>query len=94
MARVFYRTSVLDVDVTLRCHRSRARLPPRALTPFPIMMNSGKPTMVELYRIIKERFDRSDKQFDELTEKMRATNQRLAGLQHEDRQPRLAKEAD
>ena len=30
----------------------------------------------------------------ELTEEMRATNQRLAGLEHEARQPRLAMEAD
>ena len=43
--------------------------------------------------MMKER-DGSDKQFDDLTEKMRDTNQCLAGLQHEARQPRLAAEAD
>ena len=44
--------------------------------------------------MIEERFDRSDKQIDELTEKLRAINQRLAGLEHEARKPRLATEAD
>ena len=44
--------------------------------------------------MIKERFDRSDKQFDEVTEKMRATNPRFAELEHEARQPRLAMEGD
>ena len=35
-------TSILDVEVTvtLRCHGSRVRLSPRAMVPFPIMMNS------------------------------------------------------
>ena len=41
--------------------------------------------------MIKERFDISDSQFDDLTEK---TSQRLAGLGHEARQPRLATEPD
>ena len=40
--------------------------------------------------MIKTRFDRSDKRFDDLTEKMRVTNQRLAGLEQEARQSRLA----
>ena len=44
--------------------------------------------------MIKERFDRLDEQFDEFTENMEATNQRLAGLEHEAGQPRLAAEAD
>ena len=49
---------------------------------------------MDLYRIIKEQFDRSDKQLDELTEKIRVTNQRLAGMEHEAWQSRLATEAD
>ena len=53
-----------------------------------------EPTLVDLYRMIKERFSRSDKYFDGPMEKMRVTNQRLAGLQHEARQPRLPTEAD
>ena len=44
--------------------------------------------------MIIERFDRSDKQFDELTEKTRETNQRFEGLEHEGRQQRLVKGAD
>ena len=57
----------------------------------------GEPTMAELYRMLKERSDRMDKNFDRMTShfgrqekkldeligKMRATNQRLAGLQRQ-----------
>ena len=50
--------------------------------------------MADLYQVITERFDRSDKEFDGLTEKMRDKNQRFAGLQYEARQTRLATEAD
>ena len=55
---------------------------------------SDQPTRANLYRMIKEQFNKSDKQVDELTEKIRATNQRLAGLEHEAWQPCLATEAD
>ena len=44
--------------------------------------------------LMKSQFDKSGKQLYELTEKMRATNQRFAGLKHKSRQPRLAMEAD
>ena len=61
--------------------------------------------MEDLYRIFDENFDkqvhmmrshfdRQDKMLDELTRMMRATNQRLADLQHLGQQPRLATEAD
>ena len=64
--------------------------------------------MADLYRMLKKNFDRMDKNLDriwshfdqqnktsvELTDEMRATNERLAGLEHEARQPRLATEAD
>ena len=64
--------------------------------PFPHHVEFGcdEPTMADLYRTIIKGFDRSDKQFDEFTEKMRATNQRLTGLQHGAQQPRFATEAD
>ena len=52
------------------------------------------PMMLELYRMIKERFGRSKKQFDDLTEKMIDTNHRLAGLQYGAGEPHLATEAD
>ena len=55
---------------------------------------STQPTMADLYQVTIERFDRSDKEFDGLTEKMRDETQRFAGLQHEARQTRLATEAD
>ena len=44
--------------------------------------------------MFKERFDITNKQLDELTGKMRATNLRLAGLQHRTQQPRLVTETD
>ena len=50
--------------------------------------------MAELYRILQERFGRSDKQLDGLIGKTRETKQRLADLQYEARQPRLNAEAD
>ena len=47
--------------------------------------------MADLYRLLEERFDRSDKQLDQLLGKRRATNQRLADRIQ---QPRLTTEAD
>ena len=49
--------------------------------------------MADLYRTIKEGFDRLDNQFGELTEKMRVPNPRFSG-EHEARQPSLTTEAD
>ena len=51
----------------------------------------GGTTLEDLRRIIS---DALDKTFDKPTENMRRTNQRLAGLEQEARQPRLATEAD
>ena len=53
-----------------------------------------QPTLAEFYRMIEEGFDRSDRKLDELIEKTREGNRRLAGLLHGSQQPRLAKEAD
>ena len=60
---------------------------------------SRKPTMMaDFFRMFEERFDRMnknlDKTFDGLMEKTRDRKQRLAGLEHEARQPRLAMGAD
>ena len=86
---------VLDIEVlTLRYQRSRARLSPGALAPFFVMMNSGlanRRWWTYIYRMLEENFDRQlsrmrshfvrqDKTLNELTEKMRTTNQRLADL--------------
>ena len=54
----------------------------------------GEPTMADFYRMIKELFDKPEGKLDELMEEMRAVKQRLAGLEQEARQPRLATEAD
>ena len=57
-------------------------------------VGSDSPTMADLYRMVKERFDKSDRKLDDLIEKTRETNRRLAGLVHRAQQPRLATEAD
>ena len=44
--------------------------------------------------MIKEHFDKSDRKLNELTEEMRATKQRLAGLEQKAQQLRLAMKAD
>ena len=46
-------------------------------------LGSDQPTMVDLYRMLIEQFDRSDKQFDELMETPRERNQPLTSLEHE-----------
>ena len=64
-----------------------------------------QPTLADIYRLAEERFGRQleimeshfnqqDKHLDELTKEMRATDRRLAGLEQDARQPRLATEAD
>ena len=53
-----------------------------------------QPTLADLYRMIEELFDKSDRGLDELADEMRATQQRLAGLEQVVRQPRLTMEAD
>ena len=61
--------------------------------------------MADLYRVIEKRFnrqlnlmkshfDQQDKKLDELAKEMRETRQRLAGLEQDARQVRLAMEAD
>ena len=63
------------------------------------------PTLADIYRLFEDvfnrrlkttesHFDQQDKALDDLTEKMRETRQRLAGLEQQTRQPRLATEAD
>ena len=68
---------------------------------------SDEPTMVGLYRMIKERFDQSDRylhrmknhfdqqdtKLDKLTENLERANQRVASFDQDARQPRLAIEA-
>ena len=62
---------------------------------------SGQPTWGDVYRMMKETFDRWNKKLDEISDKMekyieerRSIDQRLTRLEHGARQPRLATEAD
>ena len=62
---------------------------------------SGQPTWRNVYRMMKEAFDRWDKKLDGISDKMkeyieerRSIDQRLIHLEHGARQPRLAMMAD
>ena len=55
---------------------------------------SGQPTLANVYRVMEELFDRSDRKLDELAEEMRVIDQRVASLEQDARQPRLAMVAD
>ena len=51
-------------------------------------------TMADLYRMTEELFDQSHRKLDELTEEMRGARPRLADLEQDTRQPRLAIEVN
>ena len=98
---------ILGTDVTLICHRRRARLSPRTMAPSPSKKNSGlaKPTLADVYRMVEELFDRldrklenlfdrSDKKLDERAQEMSVMDQRASSLKQDARQPRLAIGAD
>ena len=62
---------------------------------------SGQPTMEDIYRIMKEAFDRWDRKLDKVSDKMEecieeqtSIDQRLTRLEHGVRQPRLVMEAN
>ena len=57
-------------------------------------LGSGQPTLADVYRMIKELFDKSNRKMDELSDEIRRMDQHLAGLEQDARQPRLAMEAD
>ena len=64
-------------------------------------LGSGQPMMEDVYRVMKEAFDRWDKKLDEISDKMEkyieergSIDQRLTRLEHGARQPHLAMEAD
>ena len=54
----------------------------------------GQPTLADVYRMIKELFDKSNRKMDELSDEIRRMDQHSAGLEQDTRQPRLAVEAD
>ena len=51
-------------------------------------------TLADLYRMIEELVDKSDRKLDELADERRATKKRLVGLEQVSRQPRLTMEGD
>ena len=53
-----------------------------------------QPTLADIYRMIGEVFNESDRKLDELMKNLRATDQHIASVEHDARQPRLAMEAD
>ena len=53
---------------------------------------SDEPTLADVYRIIEALLDKSDRKLDELAEGMKVTDQRLANLEQDARQPRFAME--
>ena len=82
--RVFYYTSVLVAEINPNTSRMESKAAPEGKGSFPQHdeFGSGKSSMVDLYRLLEEMFDRSDKQLDELTVRIIATNQRLAQPQN------------
>ncbi|CAN0038774.1 unnamed protein product, partial [Ascophyllum nodosum] len=53
-----------------------------------------QPTLADVYRMIEELFDKSGRKLDELTENLRVTDQRVASLDQDTWQLRLAMEVD
>ncbi|CAN0376329.1 unnamed protein product [Ascophyllum nodosum] len=90
--------------------RKESKAVPEDIGPVPLQeeFGSGQPTLADVYRVFKKRFDQSDRYWDsikshfdqlenksdDLVDEMTVTRQRLAGLEQEARQPRLAMEAD
>ena len=81
--------------------RSKAVLEGNGPVPQQEEFRSDQPTLVDVYRLFEERFDRQQKvmkshfdKLDEFEDEMRATKQRLAGLEQDAWQSRLAMKAD
>ena len=55
---------------------------------------SGQPTWGDVYRMMKEAFDRWDKKLDEISGETRVIDQHITSLEHGARQPPFAMEAD
>ena len=91
---------VLGAEVYPDIPRNRSKTVPEGNGPVPKHDEFGpdQPTLADMYRLFEERIDRQLNQmkshFDELTDKIRDTRQRLAGLQNDAWPPLLAVEAD
>ena len=57
-------------------------------------LEPDQPTPADISRMFEELFDKSGRKMDEHAEEMRVTDQRLASLEQDARQPRLVMEAD
>ena len=74
--------------MSLTCYGRRARLPPRAMAPSTKNKNSfGQPAPVDVHRQMKLMMSHFEEQ-------KKMLEKRLARLEHDARQPRLAMEAD
>ena len=101
---------ILGTEAYPNMPRKESEAVPEGNCPVPQQeeFGSGQPTLADVYRMVKKRFDQSDrywhrmkshfdqqvKKLHELMEMMRGTSQRLAGLEQDARQPRLAMETD
>ena len=76
--------------------RHRSDAVPEGNDPVPQQeeIGSNQPTLADVYRLTEELFDKSDRKMDELAEDMRVTDQRLASLEQDARQSRLAMKAE
>ena len=100
---MYKHTSVFGAEVGPKIPRNRNKAVPEGNDPVPQYdkFRPDQPTLADIYRLFEERLDRKlnlrKSHFDQLGELMeytRETNQRLAGLEHDIQQPRLAMETD
>ena len=81
MARVFDHTSIIDVKISSKMPRAKSKAVPEGERPFTHdEPGSGEHTIANIYRLLKEGFNKTDKYLEEPTGKMITTNQRLTGL--------------
>ena len=72
--------------------RKWSKAVPKGNSPVPRDEGPDQSTMADLYRVIEELLEQSNRKLDELTKEMRGIRQRLVGLEQEDaRQPHLTK---
>ena len=97
-------TSVLSTEVSLTCHGRRARLSLREMAPSPSKkkIGPGQPSLADVYRPsekglarqqrkVMSHFEQQEKKLDKLVDEItRLLDQRVASLEHDARQPRLA----
>ena len=87
---------VLDVEVYPNMPRNWSTAVPDGNCPVSQHDEFGpdQPTLADLYRMVEEPFDKSDRKLDGLADEIRVITQRSAGLEQDARQPRLAMKED